>query len=81
MLDFACCLVEVAGARGADVAGQEGAQTWAVQQQQQSLVADQISSLSREWRSADPQVERSGKAQTASPAVVVAAMRSSWFST
>lgn len=79
MLDFACCLVEVAGARGADVAGQDGAQTWAVQQQ--SLVADQISSLSREWRSADPQVERSGKAQTASPAVVVAAMRSSWFST
>lgn len=79
MLDFACCLVEVAGARGAHVVGQDGAQTWAVQQQ--SLVADQISSLSREWRSADPRVERSGKAQTASPAVVVAAMRSSWFST
>lgn len=79
MLDFACCLVEVAGTRGAHVAGRDGAQTCAVQQQ--SLVADQISSLSREWRSADPQVERSGKAQTSSSAVVVAAMRSSWFST
>lgn len=46
MLDFTRCLVEVAGARGAGVTEQTSAV------QQQSLVADQISSLSREWRSA-----------------------------
>lgn len=49
MLDFARCLVEVAGTRGAGVAEQDGAQSWTAQQQQ-SLVADQISSLSCEWR-------------------------------
>lgn len=52
MLDFAHCLVEVAGARGAGVPEQDAPQASRVQQQ--SLVADQISSLSREWRSAYP---------------------------
>uniref|UniRef100_H3CKX3 non-specific serine/threonine protein kinase n=1 Tax=Tetraodon nigroviridis TaxID=99883 RepID=H3CKX3_TETNG len=51
MLDFAHCLVEVAGARGAGVPEQDAPQASRVQQQ--SLVADQISSLSREWSHAE----------------------------
>lgn len=49
-LDFTYCLMEVAGARGAVVAGRQGDVTHLSLLQQQSLVADQISSLSREWR-------------------------------
>ncbi len=49
-LDFACCLMEVAGARGAAVIGELGDISHPCVLQQQSLVADQISSLSREWR-------------------------------
>lgn len=47
-LDFARCLMEVAGARG--VALVEEQEDHPSHLQQQSLVADQISSLSREWR-------------------------------
>lgn len=49
-LDFTYCLMEVAGARGAVVAGRQGDVSHLSLLQQQSLVADQISSLSREWR-------------------------------
>lgn len=55
MLDFTRCLLEVAGARGAGVTEQTSAA------QQQSAVADQISSLSREWRSAAVVVVVSGR--------------------
>lgn len=48
MLDFARCMVEVAGARGGEDARADLSFTSLLQQQ--SLVADQISSLSREWR-------------------------------
>lgn len=48
MLDFARCMVEVAGARGGEDAQADVSFTSLLQQQ--SLVADQISSLSREWR-------------------------------
>lgn len=50
MLDFARCLMEVAGARGAAVMGERGDPSHPSLFQQQSMVADQISSLSREWR-------------------------------
>lgn len=59
-LDFVCCLMEVAGSRGS------GARVWPLGEpeggdtssppsllQHQSLVADQISSLSREWSYAE----------------------------
>lgn len=61
-LDFARCLMEVAGSRGGRwtiLGGRRGAETPppgvenlppGQQEQQQSQVADQISSLSREWR-------------------------------
>ncbi|XP_070706284.1 serine/threonine-protein kinase ULK1 isoform X2 [Pempheris klunzingeri] len=49
-LDFARCLMEVAGARGAEVMGDVSHPSL---HQQQSLVADQISSLSREWSHAE----------------------------
>lgn len=49
-LDFARCLMEVAGARGATVMGEQEDVSHPPVLQQQSLVADQISSLSREWR-------------------------------
>lgn len=49
-LDFARCLMEVAGARGAAVMGEQGEISHPSVLQPQSLVADQISSLSREWR-------------------------------
>lgn len=61
-LDFARCLMEVAGSRGGRwtvLGGRPGAETPPPgvgnllpghQEQQQSQVADQISSLSREWR-------------------------------
>lgn len=52
-LDFACCLMEVAGARGAAVIGELGDISHPCVLQQQSLVADQISSLSREWSHAE----------------------------
>uniref|UniRef100_A0A667XCP7 non-specific serine/threonine protein kinase n=1 Tax=Myripristis murdjan TaxID=586833 RepID=A0A667XCP7_9TELE len=51
-LDFARCLMEVAGARGTGAAG-EPADASHPFLQQQSLVADQISSLSREWSHAE----------------------------
>ncbi|XP_070844610.1 serine/threonine-protein kinase ULK1 isoform X1 [Chaetodon trifascialis] len=52
-LDFARCLMEVAGARGAAVMGELGDTSHPAVLQQQSLVADQISSLSREWSHAE----------------------------
>ncbi|XP_041815982.1 serine/threonine-protein kinase ULK1 isoform X1 [Chelmon rostratus] len=58
-LDFARCLMEVAGARGAAVMGELGELGELGESshpsvfQQQSLVADQISSLSREWSHAE----------------------------
>lgn len=48
-LEFTHCLMEVAGARGV-AAGAPGDLSHLSLLQQQSLVADQISSLSREWR-------------------------------
>uniref|UniRef100_A0A1A8G2A1 non-specific serine/threonine protein kinase n=1 Tax=Nothobranchius korthausae TaxID=1143690 RepID=A0A1A8G2A1_9TELE len=52
-LDFAYCLIEVAAARGAMVAEGQGEFSHPSFLQQQSLVADQISSLSREWSYAE----------------------------
>lgn len=49
-LDFARCLMEVAGARGAAAMEEQEDVSPPSILQQQSLVADQISSLSREWR-------------------------------
>lgn len=51
MLDFARCMVEVAGARSGEMAQTELSSTSLLQQQ--SLMADQISSLSREWSYAE----------------------------
>ncbi|TRY88572.1 hypothetical protein DNTS_034546 [Danionella cerebrum] len=51
MLDFTYCLMEVAGSRGAQSSQTEPSSTGLLQQQ--SLVADQISSLSREWSYAE----------------------------
>ncbi|KAA0719902.1 Serine/threonine-protein kinase ULK1 [Triplophysa tibetana] len=51
MLDFTHCMVEVAAARGGDAAESDPSSTSLLQQQ--SLVADQISSLSREWSYAE----------------------------
>ncbi|KAM6902217.1 serine/threonine-protein kinase ULK1 isoform 2-T2 [Xenentodon cancila] len=51
-LDFAHCLMEVASARGAAVE-EQGDVSPSSLLQQQSLVADQISSLSREWSHAE----------------------------
>uniref|UniRef100_A0A672SHJ7 non-specific serine/threonine protein kinase n=1 Tax=Sinocyclocheilus grahami TaxID=75366 RepID=A0A672SHJ7_SINGR len=51
MLDFSRCVVEVAGARGGEAAQADLSSTSLLQQQ--SLVADQISSLSREWSYAE----------------------------
>lgn len=48
MLDFARCMVDVAEARGGEAAQADLSSTGLLQQQ--TLVADQISSLSREWR-------------------------------
>ncbi|XP_034565688.1 serine/threonine-protein kinase ULK1 isoform X2 [Notolabrus celidotus] len=53
MLDFARCLMEVAGARGTAVMGEMEDFSHPSLFQQQSLVADQISSLSREWSHAE----------------------------
>ncbi|KAM4635195.1 serine/threonine-protein kinase ULK1 [Polymixia lowei] len=50
-LDFASCLMEVAVARG--TAGEQGDASQPSLMQQQSLVADQISSFSREWSHAE----------------------------
>ncbi|CAB1318618.1 unnamed protein product, partial [Coregonus sp. 'balchen'] len=54
-LDFACCLMEVAGVRGTGTGAwaEHGDTTPPSLLQQQSLVADQISSLSREWSYAE----------------------------
>ncbi|XP_022616533.1 serine/threonine-protein kinase ULK1 isoform X2 [Seriola dumerili] len=52
-LDFARCLMEVAGARGAAVLGEQVDISHPSLLQQHSLVADQISSLSREWSHAE----------------------------
>ncbi|XP_051536401.1 serine/threonine-protein kinase ULK1-like isoform X2 [Myxocyprinus asiaticus] len=51
MLDFARCMVEVAEARGGEAAQAEQSSIGLLRQQ--SLVADQISSLSREWSYAE----------------------------
>ncbi|CAJ1071197.1 serine/threonine-protein kinase ULK1 isoform X2 [Xyrichtys novacula] len=53
MLDFARCLMEVAGARGAAAAEEQADISQPSLFQPQSLVADQISSLSREWSHAE----------------------------
>uniref|UniRef100_A0AAR2J4G8 non-specific serine/threonine protein kinase n=1 Tax=Pygocentrus nattereri TaxID=42514 RepID=A0AAR2J4G8_PYGNA len=50
-LDFARCMVEVAAARGGEAERIEPASTCL--HEQQSMVADQISSLSREWSYAE----------------------------
>ncbi|XP_064828569.1 LOW QUALITY PROTEIN: serine/threonine-protein kinase ULK1-like [Oncorhynchus masou masou] len=50
-LDFARCLMEVAGVRGAGAKHGDASPPSLLQQQ--SLVADQISSLSREWSDAE----------------------------
>ncbi|XP_071008741.1 serine/threonine-protein kinase ULK1-like isoform X3 [Oncorhynchus clarkii lewisi] len=54
-LDFACCLMEVAGVRGTGTGAvaEQGDTSPPSLLQQQSLVADQISSLSREWSYAE----------------------------
>ncbi|KAM4719287.1 serine/threonine-protein kinase ULK1 isoform 2-T2 [Anableps anableps] len=52
-LDFVLCLMEVASTRGAVTAGGQGDGSHPSVLQQQSLVADQISSLSREWSHAE----------------------------
>ncbi|KAK5851855.1 hypothetical protein PBY51_023374 [Eleginops maclovinus] len=52
-LDFARCLMEVAGARGVVLFGEETDICHSSVLQPQSLVADQISSLSREWSHAE----------------------------
>uniref|UniRef100_A0A096LXH7 non-specific serine/threonine protein kinase n=1 Tax=Poecilia formosa TaxID=48698 RepID=A0A096LXH7_POEFO len=52
-LEFVLCLMEVAGSRGAVTAGAQGDGSHPAVLQQQSLVADQISSLSREWSHAE----------------------------
>uniref|UniRef100_UPI003AACFC7E serine/threonine-protein kinase ULK1 n=1 Tax=Centroberyx gerrardi TaxID=166262 RepID=UPI003AACFC7E len=52
-LDFARCLMEVAGSRGAGAVRGQGDASHPSLPQQQSLVADQISSLSREWSHAE----------------------------
>ncbi|KAG7216567.1 hypothetical protein INR49_023276 [Caranx melampygus] len=52
-LDFARCLMEVAGARGAAMVGELVDPSHPSLLQQPSLVADQISSLSREWSHAE----------------------------
>ncbi|XP_061732686.1 serine/threonine-protein kinase ULK1 [Nerophis ophidion] len=52
-LDFAYCLMEVAGARSVALMGVPGDASHPAFPQQQSLVADQISSLSREWSHAE----------------------------
>uniref|UniRef100_A0A672NEJ8 non-specific serine/threonine protein kinase n=1 Tax=Sinocyclocheilus grahami TaxID=75366 RepID=A0A672NEJ8_SINGR len=51
MLNFTRCMVEVAGARGGEDAQADLSSTSLLQQQ--SLVADQVSSLSREWSYAE----------------------------
>ncbi|KAK2818993.1 hypothetical protein Q5P01_024554 [Channa striata] len=51
--DFARCLMEVAGARGAAMMGERGGPSHPSLLQQQSMVADQISSLSQEWSHAE----------------------------
>lgn len=83
-LDFAHCLVEVAGARGAGAT--EAGACGGAAGPQQSLVADRISSLSRDWRSADPgalSADRrlSNRKCFTCCLLVVAAMQSSWSST
>ncbi|XP_031711559.1 serine/threonine-protein kinase ULK1 isoform X2 [Anarrhichthys ocellatus] len=52
-LDFARCLMEVAGACGVAALGEQEDISHPSLFQQQSLVADQISSLSREWSHAE----------------------------
>ncbi|KAG7499738.1 serine serine/threonine-protein kinase ULK1 isoform X1 [Solea senegalensis] len=52
-LDFARCLMEVAGARGVAALGEQEDIIHPSLLQQQSLVADQISSLSQEWSHAE----------------------------
>ncbi|XP_037340599.2 serine/threonine-protein kinase ULK1 [Pungitius pungitius] len=52
-LDFARCLMEVAGACGVVVLGEQEDVSHPCLLQQQSVVADQISSLSREWSHAE----------------------------
>uniref|UniRef100_A0A3B5L903 non-specific serine/threonine protein kinase n=1 Tax=Xiphophorus couchianus TaxID=32473 RepID=A0A3B5L903_9TELE len=52
-LEFVLCLMEVASTRGAVTVGGQGDFSHPAVLQQQSLVADQISSLSREWSHAE----------------------------
>ncbi|XP_067340182.1 serine/threonine-protein kinase ULK1 isoform X3 [Channa argus] len=52
-LDFARCLMEVAGARAATIMGEQEDPSHPSHLQQQSMVADQISSLSQEWSHAE----------------------------
>ncbi|KAM9794811.1 serine/threonine-protein kinase ULK1 isoform X1 [Syngnathus typhle] len=73
-LDFAYCLMEVAGARGIASTGgpPDAAQPHL---QQQSLVADQISSLSREWSHAEQLVLYLKTAELLSAAIQTAMER------
>ncbi|XP_057675359.1 serine/threonine-protein kinase ULK1 [Corythoichthys intestinalis] len=74
-LDFACCLMEVAGARGIALMGLPGDASNPNYLQQQSLVADQISSLSREWSHAEQLVLYLKTAEILSTAIQTAMER------
>lgn len=74
-LDFACCLMEVASTRGLMVAGDQGNISHPSLPQQQSLVADQISSLSREWSHAEQLVLYLKNAELLSAAIHTAMER------
>ncbi|XP_077593007.1 serine/threonine-protein kinase ULK1 isoform X1 [Stigmatopora nigra] len=74
-LDFACCLMEVAGARGIALMGLPSDAANPNFLQQQSLVADQISLLSREWSHAEQLVLYLKTAEILSAAIQTAMER------
>ncbi|XP_030624271.1 serine/threonine-protein kinase ULK1 [Chanos chanos] len=69
-LEFVRCMTEVAGARGGEADHDNTASTCLLQQQ--SLVADQISSLSREWSHAEQLVLYMKAAELLSSALTTA---------